>query len=154
MTNRTDPNHYRELGRLGGLASAAARRKRRDRGWFDSFLESVDAEPAEFAAGLLASGNAMAKVEALKIAQEAKTAQLRAREADLDKREKELAAREREVATWEPWVQAMRAEHERIEAEVLELERSRDELLAAIEREADAHDFELLEVDEDATVEA
>ena len=151
--NPSDPNRMRELGRRGGLASAAARRKRRDRAWFDTYLESVDAAPAEFAAGLLASGNAMAKVKALELAQTAKRERLRAREAELDKREAEVSKRERTAESTAQWLEVTRREYERVTAEVDELKILRDELRVAIAREADAHDFELRE-DEDALVQA
>jgi hypothetical protein len=158
VSSKTPDPKLAEAGRKGGLASGEARRKRRDRGWHDAFVELVDAKPDEFAAGLFGAGNAMARVRALELAQTAKDARLRQRQKELDRQDRELRERAREVARrehrmdeeWPTWLEMTERESARIEAEVADLERMRDELRAAIEAEAEAADMELVDVADDA----
>lgn len=136
VTNRTDPNRMRELGRAGGKASGEARRKKRDRTWDQAFLDLADAKPDEFAERLFSSGNGMVHVKALELAQSAAQARLRAHRVELDEREKRVAQAERDAEWWAAWAQASRAEYDAIQQEIAELKQQRDDLRAAISREA------------------
>jgi hypothetical protein len=153
VTKHTDPERMRAIGRLGGLATAAARRQRALRSWSDAFLELVEERPDEFAARLFTAGNSLVQLEALKLAQSAKAAQLKRRHRELEEREFAVARRERDAelpARFEEWKAEADAEAARIEQEVAELEESRDALRAAIEAEADAAGYDMVEEEEEA----
>ena len=114
------------------------------RSWQDEFLEAVEADPRAFVAGLLRSSNGAAKVRALELATAWKRADLREREHALSERERNVRQQERSLADYQDWA-------EQAEQEIGELEQQRDALRAAIAAEAEAADFELVEV-ADATV--
>jgi len=142
----------REAGRKGGIASGEARRNRRDRDVGIVAWDVLHANPEPVIRRVYESGNAVAIVDMIRFATETKTAQLRTRERELEQRERELTRRASEVSqresrmeSWPEWVAETDAEAARIEAEVQALERQRDELRLEIAREADAHDFELVE---------
>ena len=153
MTKPTDRERMRELGRRGGLATAAAKRRRRERDVGIVAWDVLHEDPEPVFRRVYESGNAVAIMDAIRFATEAKTAQLTTRQRELNERENELRQRERDVGereaaleSWPAWVEMTNAEAERIEAEVDELERTRDELRAAIELEAAENDMELVEV--------
>jgi chromosome segregation ATPase len=138
----------RELGRRGGLASAAARRKRRDRAWFDDWLDDLEAVARE----VRATGNGLARVRMTEIAVEQKRERLAEREAALEERDRRLTQAERELVDmersreeFEAWEAEAQAKCDARQAELEELERARDELRATIEREADEAGMEVFD---------
>ena len=145
----------RELGRRGGIASGEARRRRKLRGVGEVALEMIDADPRAFVAGILESGNAYAKVRLLELALARRDAEALAREAQLEERDRRLREAERTLdveaegaALTREWQEQAERQLERTRDELAELERARDALRDAIEREARAADMELVEVNE------
>ncbi len=55
MTNPTEPNRMRELGRAGGKASGEARRRRKSRGFLDVLRGEVERDPERLVESLLSS---------------------------------------------------------------------------------------------------
>ena len=88
------------------------------------------------------SSNGLAHVELMKLAQAARESRLAEREEELEEREEAIAERESHLELGESWARMEEGKRDRIRVELEELERARDELRAAIEREAREHDME------------
>ena len=137
-----------EARRRGGVKSGETRRRKRDRGWQDWWLDDLE----EIAREVRATGNGAAKVRMTELALATKRENLAQREAALVERERELGRRatkvselEENLPRWDEWVAMTERESKRIEAEVAALEQARDELRAIVEREADAAGFDVID---------
>jgi hypothetical protein len=138
----------REERRLGGRRSAEVRRQQaQPRRWEDEFFKLVDADPVAFARRMYSLTNGAAFVKGLELATEHRKSALAARETELEQRARELAEQERRAERTAEWEELARRRYARMQAETAELERQQDELRAAIQAEAEAAGFELVEVD-------
>jgi hypothetical protein len=138
-----------EIARKAGLASKAAAEKRRaESSWEFEYARLVDEDPRATARKMFSLSNGYAWIEGFKLAQAARQARLREREVAVLAREREASTRERRLESLEGWEATYRHELEELHGEVVELERSRDDLRRAIEAEAEQAGFELADDDQ------
>ena len=100
MTELNDREQMRERMRELGRASGRARRRRRARDVGIVAWDVLNADPEPVIRPVYESGNAVAIVDMIRFAQEAKSMELKARERDLNERERQMSQREREADDW------------------------------------------------------
>jgi hypothetical protein len=147
-----------ESARKGGIASReAARRRQAESGWEWEYAKLCDEDPARTARKVYGLTNGLAWVKGLELAQVARAGRLKERELALREREWRVDRFEQDVDSIEAHLEAVDEALEQRTAELRELEQRKQALSAAIEAEAAAAGFELVEEEEegeDAVAEA